>query len=115
MPKEKRAKARTQIARGVSSVEEAQAWFAQHAIEEIECVVPDLAGVAPALVITAEFDPLRDQGDEYAVLLDEAGVDVVHTRYEGMIHGFFGMDAGMDKAAQAQDQVAEVLKQAFAG
>jgi len=75
----------------------------------------DLSGVAPALVITAEYDPLRDQGNEYAVLLDEAGVDVVHTQYDGVIHGFFGMDAGIDKAAQAQDQVAEVLKRAFAG
>jgi acetyl esterase len=78
-------------------------------------IYADLEGVAPALVITAELDPLRDQGNAYAVRLGEAGVEVVHTQYDGMIHGFFGMDASIDKAAEAQDQVAEVLRRAFAG
>jgi acetyl esterase len=74
----------------------------------------DLAGVAPAVVVTAEYDPLRDQGNAYAVALTEAGVDVVHTQYDGMIHGFFSMDAGLDTAKQAQDDVAAALKAAFA-
>jgi acetyl esterase len=74
----------------------------------------DLTGVAPAVVVTAEFDPLRDQGNAYAVALSEAGVDVLHTQYEGMIHGFFSMDAGLDTAVLAQDDVAAALKAAFA-
>ena len=108
-------------AEGYMLTRSAMDWFhAQYADEPGQRADPryspvnaDLEGVAPALVITAEFDPLRDQGDEYAALLTKAGVDVVHTRYEGMIHGFFGMDAGVDKAAEAQDQVAQVLKEAF--
>jgi acetyl esterase len=48
------------------------------------------------------------------VALSDAGVDVIHTEYDGMIHGFFSMDAGLDTAAQAQDDVAAALKAAFA-
>ena len=68
-----------------------------------------------ALVITAEFDPLRDEGEAYAKKLEEAGVPTTCTRYDGMIHGFFGMTGAVDKSDQAVAEAAEAMKKAFAG
>ncbi len=72
-----------------------------------------LAGVAPALVITAEFDPLRDQGIAYARRLHDEGVDVVHANYEGMVHAFFQLGPLVDAARQAVTQVAETARRAL--
>ena len=69
----------------------------------------------PALVITAEFDPLRDEGETYAKNLEAAGVPTTCTRYDGMIHGFFAMSGAVDKAGQAVSQAAAAMKEAFAG
>jgi acetyl esterase len=72
----------------------------------------DLAGVAPALVLTAEYDPLRDEGVAYADRLRAAGVDVEYQCYEGMIHSFFGLPA-FDAARDAMDLVATGLRRAI--
>jgi len=76
----------------------------------------DLSGLPPATVITAGFDPLRDQGAAYAEALAEAGVDVEFRNYEEMIHGFFTMLEGMaelDDAHAALGGVAEDLDDSF--
>ncbi|MCW0211787.1 MAG: alpha/beta hydrolase [Pseudonocardia sp.] len=74
----------------------------------------DLSGLPPALVVTAEFDPIRDQGAAYAARLREAGVDAEHLPCAGMIHGFFQMTGVLDTATEVVDHAAAVLRRALA-
>jgi acetyl esterase len=74
----------------------------------------NLRGLPPALILTAEFDPLRDEGEAYAARLREAGVPVTLKRYNGMIHGFFSLGAVFDQGKQAMAEAAAGLRAAFA-
>ena len=74
----------------------------------------DFGGLPPALIITAEFDPLRDDGKHYGDLLSAAGVPVEYSCYDGMIHGFFHYGKIIDAATASLDQVIDALNRAFA-
>ena len=67
-------------------------------------------GLPPAMVVTAEFDPLRDEGEAYAAKLREAGVPVKLKRYDGLVHGFFSMIGFFDQAKQAVGEAAAEIK-----
>ena len=73
-----------------------------------------LKGVAPAVVLTVEYDPLRDEGEAYAERLAQAGVPVVCRRYDGLVHGAYRWPGKVDRSWQMLDDSAAALRSAFA-
>jgi len=73
-------------------------------------LAPDLRGLPPAVMITAECDPLRDEGEAYARRLADAGVTVTCTRYAGMIHPFFSLGGFLAQGRRAVEQVTAVVR-----
>jgi acetyl esterase len=73
----------------------------------------NMAGLAPALILTAEYDPLRDEGEAYGVRLRQAGVPVTCTRYDGAIHGFVSLSNVADIGKKGVEQVSAALRAAF--
>ena len=117
-----------QFAQGYFLTREGMKWFWNHYAQNtsvrdkstacpLRASTEELRGLPPALIITAECDVLRDEGEAYEVRLREAGVPVTLTRYHGMIHDFVMLDALSDTAAAraAIKQANEALRSAFLG
>lgn len=108
-------------AQGYLLTREQLLWYLQHYVSEsaaahpyaFPLAAPDLRDLPPALIITAEYDVLRDEGERYAARLRAAGVPTTLTRYPGMVHGFFAMPALFDQAQQAIAEAVDWLKTQF--
>ncbi len=75
-------------------------------------LAPDLRELPPAVILTAECDPLRDEGEAYGKRLAEAGVPVTCSRYAGMIHPFFSLSGAIPRALDAIQQIADAVRTA---
>ena len=95
----------------------AMAWFSDHyAPSETDRRNPrcspllgELASLPPTIVLTAEYDPLRDEGRDFAAALDKAGIEVEHVDYEGQIHTFFTQVGFMDASLDAVGRIADFV------
>lgn len=110
------------FAEGYFLTREMMLWCWQHYLQSPEQAddalasplrAEDLASLPPTALITAEFDPLRDEGEAFAERLRQAGVAVRLRRYDGMIHGFASMAAFVDRAAEALAEAAADLRTAL--
>jgi acetyl esterase len=111
-------------AEGYGLTREAAAWFwGQYLADESQAanphaaplLAPDLSGLPPALVITADYDVLRDEGERYVERLRAAGVEAHTTRYDGVNHRFAEMIGILDQAERASGEMCAWLRDVLAG
>ncbi|HEV2693849.1 MAG TPA: alpha/beta hydrolase [Verrucomicrobiae bacterium] len=97
-------------------------WFFTHYLDDkinaleryaVPLQTDDDTGLPPAIITTAQFDPLRDEGEQYADKLRAAGVSVKSQRFDGVTHEFFGLSGSVAKAKQALKFAADALKEIF--
>ena len=91
-----------------SYVERSELDFSHHLVSPL--LADDLSGLSPALVITAGFDPLRDEGEQYAARLREAGVPVDHRVMSSMIHAFLNLNILGGGVARANAEMISALR-----
>jgi acetyl esterase len=99
----------------------AMKWFLAHTLggqstQQVRSAFPlkaDLTGLPTATIITAELDPLRDDGKRYADKLEKANINVAYRNFDGVTHEFFGMGAVLPDAKKAVEFAADGLKTAF--
>ncbi|BBG03321.1 MULTISPECIES: alpha/beta hydrolase [Pseudonocardia] len=110
--------ARTEYAEGYLLHLEALAWFgAQYVtgpgdVTDPRLALPanDLAGLPPTLVLTTEFDPLRDEGESFAAALDAAGTPVTATRADGLVHAVYWASGAVPRSSEVHDAVLAHLR-----
>jgi len=111
-----------EFATGSFLTRKGMAWFRSHYLEspaqaddpELRFLDKDLSGLPPAYVITAGFDPLRDEGQAYADRLAECGVAVKHACYTDMIHAFISFAGGIEAGEHALQRIGDELRSALA-
>jgi acetyl esterase len=113
----------TSCGEGFLLTHSAMKWFRNHYLNDLREIedprasparTGDLSGVAPALIYTAGFDPLRDEGQAYAERLSAAGVKTIHREFDSLIHGFIGMRGALQAAARAMDDMVAGLRHELA-
>jgi acetyl esterase len=116
-----RAASHREFAEGYGLTAADMEWYGRHYVRTeadandpyASVVRADLHGLPPAFVITAECDPLRDDGEEYAKRLAELGIAARHKRYAGMFHGFMGFPGALPEAAEAFEDAGAALREAL--
>jgi acetyl esterase len=97
-------------------------WFRSQFLESeerasdptVSSLLADLTGLPPGLVITAGFDPLRDEGEAFAKRLLDHGVEVEHVCYTDMIHAFVSFAGGIPAGMTALEKIGDAMQRAFA-
>ena len=116
------SRSRREFAEGYFLTRELIAWFWKAYVQTgadladlrlSPLLAKDLGGLPPALVLTAGYDPLRDEGRAYADRLIDAGVKTTYVNYPGTIHGFFSLTRFLKQGLKANDKAAAVLAAHF--